>query len=1187
MPLTELNIAGFKSFAEPTTIHFSRGITGIVGPNGSGKSNITEAIRWVMGESSAKSLRGTNMKDVIFAGSESREPLNHASVTMIFDNQARSLKMDADRLAITRRILRSGESEYLINNRQVRQKDVRALFLDSGMSQNSLAIISQGRVDQILNSRPEDRRLIFEEAAGVSHFKQQKEAAEGELAQTNTNLIRINDLVKELAGRIEPLHEQSSLAKEYQFQKAGLDGKLKTLLAFEISDFAQQRDELKQAASKNQVILDRLDREVKESQAEVNAKKAQSNKLSQQREALQAQLLTLTQQLSTITASLQVSQQSSQFDAATKTEYEKQVAGATTDLTTTNQALDQLAQQLTALTEQTKAMQEKRQQLANQAANNPAQLTAQLNAKRNDYIQSLQTQTSVNNDLGHLQDSLKRLTADQALDTDRLAPELASAQATLTQLQKTGEQLKQQRQTLQTQLTDQTTQLTTLQTVAQAGAQRQAKLQRQVEQLTARREALSQIQKRHEGYYYGVRNVLNHLTQFPGVIGAVGELLSFPAELEIAITTALGGGVQNLITDTRLSARNAINRLKASHAGRATFLPLDGLHSYEIPADIRHQLSRNAGFKGIASELVSYTGEADISVAIHYLLGNVIVVDRIETAMQIQRQVRRYRLITLDGDVVSPGGSMTGGERNQRNNSPLQTTTEIAKLAKQLSQMQASLQAAQEVVKTKGQAVTTLKAAQVATQLQLQTLTQKLGEAAVNFQSQDREVKRLRDAHTQYNEQLTNKKTQLVEVKAAIAAKTDEQAAMTKQLATEKQEVAALETRLAHFSTANQQSQTELAALDAKLAVHDNERLNLRSKQREQRQQAQRLEQTLTQLKQKLGGLTSNGQLSTQKQQELTAKAKTLGQKKADLSAKLATLSGQLGQFEAKIDQLDQVAGRNYDLRKDAVLEQERYSIAITKLTGQVEQRLDQLSHDYHLTYEAALAQASSENTPEARSQLQKAVKLHRMSLADIGHVNLDAITEYDEVKQRYDFLDQQQTDLITARKDLEASMAELDETVKQRFNKTFKQIAASFEQIFPVVFGGGSAKLILTDPTDLLTTGVEIIASPPGKRLRRLSLLSGGERALTAITLLFAMLQVNTVPFCILDEVEAALDETNVTRFAQFMQKYDMHTQFIVITHRRGMMQQADQLFGVVMQESGVSRVLSVSLTEWQEDKK
>lgn len=1185
MPLTELIIDGFKSFADKTTIHFGKGITGIVGPNGSGKSNITEAIRWAMGETSAKSLRGNNMKDVIFAGSEFRKPLNSAQVTLVFDNKNRQLHFDNDKVAITRKILRSGDSEYLINEQSVRLKDVRSLFLDSGISQNSLAIISQGRVDQILNSRPEDRRDLFEEAAGVLHFKEQKEEAAAQLDKTNENLIRINDLVKELANRIEPLQEQSSLAKQYQYQKRGLDQKLKSLLAFEIQNLNEEKEKIQKQADQNQSLLSKLDREVKESQTAVADKRNDSKDLQTQRDQVQENLLKLTRQLSEINTNLQVAEQSKQFNDATKKEYQSQVTDLKQQIATLKTGLSELQKQEEQLRKQGNKLKLARQTLTEQLKENPADLNKKLEKKRNDYIQLLQDQTSNNNQIVYLETEIKRAQEDNSYNNNNVEAELKSAQTRLENQRKAGQTLTKNCHELKEQLDHLNKQKADL--LAQENRldedvnQARIKLQ----QNTARKDALTNIQKRHEGYYYGVRNVLNHLNDYPGVIGAVGELLSFPQELEAAMTTALGGGVQDLITQSKNAARAAINTLKRQHAGRATFLPLDGLRQFSIPSSTVTTLHSFSGFKGIASDLVNNNSQIDITPAIRYLLGSVIIVDTIETATAVSNRLGRYRIVTLDGDIISPGGSMTGGTRNRRNNSPLQVTAEINSLQRKIAKLKAKYQETQQNLTDLSE-----KDGQLSKQVdnqrrKYQQKTQELNEAALSFQSQEKEVKRLQDAKKLFVSRVKEHDDRLTKMQDDLTNAKQQQQQLTKKAKLAQDQMNQIKTALSDFTAASQKIQSRLSELDPKIAVYRNKLENLANQKKDKQTDLQEAQQQLTTITDKLAALTKNHELSDQKKSTLKKQYEQINKDKTQLQQKLNNLSSRLGQYDAQISQLDQVASRNYDLRKDAAEEQEAYSIKITKYNSSINQRLAQLSEDYSLTYEAALAQAKGENTEDNRAALKKSVKLHQMSIDDIGPVNLDSIEEYENVKKRYDFLNGQQNDLLNAREDLQESMAELDKEVRDRFSQTFAKISVSFTKIFPIVFGGGNAKLVLTNPDDMLKTGIEIVAQPPGKKLQRLSLLSGGERALTAITLLFAMLEVNPVPFCVLDEVEAALDDANVTRFARFLQKYDMHTQFIVITHRRGTMQEADQLFGVVMQELGVSKVVSVSLKDIKDE--
>ncbi|WP_201330917.1 chromosome segregation protein SMC, partial [Lactobacillus nasalidis] len=1096
MPLTSLILDGFKSFADKTVIDFTQGITGIVGPNGSGKSNITEAIRWVMGEGSAKSLRGHNMKDVIFAGSEFRKPLNRAEVTMIFDNRQHELNFPADQVAVTRRILKSGDNEYLINQQSVRLRDVRGLFLDSGISQNSLAIISQGRVDQILNSQAKERRGIFEEAAGVLHFKQQKQQAQGQLDTTNDNLIRINDLVNELQTRLEPLHEQSSLAQEYQFQKAALDADLKTLLAFEIADLGQEEEEVTAHLNKSQQLLSRLDDEVKQSQAKLAAKRQEFQLESQKRDQVQTEVLKLTNRLSEINTSLQVSQQSRQFDQATRQEYERQLAELQAALAENETEIAKLADQDSEYSGQLDQLAGERQKLADQLKEDPASLKLKLEDLRGQYIQTLQDQTSANNQLVYLEGEIKRAGESKDHRLDDAAGQLAKSREELETLRSKGQKLRQENDQLQA---DQQAAADQLGRLTADQQQAQQKLQADLtnlQRLTARRDALVNIQKRHDGYYAGVKQVLNQPGQFPGIIGAVGELLTFPAELEAAMTTALGGSVQSLVAQDRLAAKQAIQQLKVRRLGRATFLPLDALRYRTVPASTRQSLQRFAGFQGLASELVEAKGETDISEAIQYLLGSIIIVDNMDTALAVSRQIGHYRVVTLDGDVISPGGAMTGGARNQRSNSPLQTTAEINKTTEMIKRLEEEFHDKEDKLASLEQAVKEKQDQHDRVSRDLQALQQDLSAAVLTFQSQEKEVKRLESAVHLYQEQQAEQESYLAGLKDKQQAQQAEKARLADLADQQKAGLADLQDTIQNYTDMNQDVQDKLAELDPQLAVLANKQENLRSRMNERERQKASSQKQIAQLQAKLTDLANSSQLSASKKEELSLEQDRLQAQQKDKQAALDQASQLLGQLNGQINQLEAVATRNYDLRKDAAGEQEEYSVKLATIKGQLKQHLDSLRDDYSLTYEAALAQAKVENTAENQQQLRRSVKLHQMSLDDIGPVNLGAIDEYKEVKERYDFLNGQQNDLLEARSNLQKSMDELDQEVKDRFGQTFQKIAASFSRLFPLVFGGGNARLALTEPDDLLESGVEIIAQPPGKKLQRLSLLSGGERS-------------------------------------------------------------------------------------------
>ena len=838
MPLQQLVLNGFKSFADKTTISFNNGITGIVGPNGSGKSNITEAIRWVMGEGSAKSLRGENMKDVIFAGSQMRAPMNHAEVELIFDNRDHQLASDDDEVVVTRKILRNGESDYLLNHHPVRLKDVKTLFIESGMSSDSLGIISQGKVDEILNSKPQQRRGIFEEAAGVLHFKQQKEIALKQLDKTNANLIRINDLVKELEGRIEPLHEQSSLAKEYKFQKDQLDHKLKQLLGLEIESLNEEKKAVAKKAATNQGILNKLDDEVKQSQADLEEKRKQSNKRHAEKDEKQQELLALTQKIAALNTDLQMHQQSREYDVATQKEY---IAQSDELKERQKHLLKQLDSNEKDLASQNKILAnflKKQKKLKQELKQGPEQLNNQLEKVRSDYIQTLQDQTSNNNEIVYLKNELTRNQKSTDSRQQEVEEQLSESQQILDQLKKQGHDLVLKRKKLNEEISVLNQKIAQKSKLKDQNEQNYFQVRNNLQQISAQVEGLKRIRDRHEGYYYGVKYVLNHQSDFHGIVGVIGELISFPAELEAALSTALGGGVQDLVTIDQNSARDAINLLKQSRTGRATFLPLDGLRHNEIAASTIKSLQSIDGFKGVAASLVTAKTDIDISNAISYLLGNVLVVDTIDTALRVQRRIgRHYRIVTLDGDIISPGGSMTGGTRNTRNNSPLATNAEIDKLTAQIKASKEKFVKLQEILNELNQVLNELQAELETKKSNLTSLNQQISEQAIKYENEEKEVKRLTQLNDLQQKAQLEKKQEEAELSIRLEKQQTKKVELEELAQKQRTQMDQLKHDLSDFDEAYQKLQNELSNLNSDLAVVKNKLENITAKKTELEEQ--------------------------------------------------------------------------------------------------------------------------------------------------------------------------------------------------------------------------------------------------------------------------------------------------------------------------------------------------------------
>lgn len=1182
MQLKSLVLSGFKSFADKTEINFSDGLTGIVGPNGSGKSNITEAIRWAMGEQSAKSLRGEKMPDIIFAGTDLRPQMNRAEVTLNFDNSDHYLNQELDNVTLTRRLFRNGDSEFYLNQKSCRLKDIVNLFMDSGLGRESFSIISQGRVEAIFNSKPEDRRNIIEEAAGVLKYKQQKKKAQSELDQTDENLSRIADIVYELKGQVEPLKEQSSIAQDYLEQKAQFNALHQQLLVVEIDQLAADQTQYQAQAKTLAKVLGEIESEIQETNTALADNQQEVATLDQEIETANETLLVKSRLAENLQGQENVSKERASYTDANRQNLVDRIAQLETQSTTAKQ--QQIALKAT-YTEKVATLTNLKNELATlkrQASGSEAELKAKIEQIRQDYIDQMQAQTTNRNEQQYLEKALLQ-TKTQLTRQDSSINE-TSAQLTQMQADKAAKeaqvaQLATDYAALETQLSQLQQQISATQKQYQTEQNNWFQASGILQKAKAKQASLAELNDDYAGFYQGVKAVLKQKQQLPGLLGAVAELMTVPNDYQQAIELALGAQLQQIVTTDEKTAQQAIDYLKRNRLGRATFLPNNVVKPRTLPSSLVNQLQTEPGFIGIASDLIQF--DDAVSPVMMHLMGNLIIATELTEAIKIGRLTgHRYRIVTLAGDILSPGGSMTGGHNNRQNNGGLlarkQTLTD---LEQQISKMQLALDQKQTKVQTLHQDLAEQQA-------QLEQQQGAFETAKTHYQTQKNELTLLNERLTQFErqQQATDYQVQQQQQSYDVDLKRqgELQAAATEieaQLTQLKADLGAANEQLQHFDQSQEQIRQQQTALETKLAVAQSEQKNVQEKLTDATQLANDLKQQLETSQQALAALqqADSEDAMTQKERRTQLKAtKALIQK---LTAELATKRTARETLKATQQTLQANATRVYQLQRNSLAEQEQNAVALNRVKINIDQRLTTLREDYQLSYEAAKSDLQASDL--TNDQLKSKLKLLKLGLADLGTVNLAAIEDYQRVKERYDFLMQQDADLLDAKSQLLASMAEMDAEVEKRFKQTFDQTAAAFEEIFPMMFGGGHASLTLTDPSALLTSGIDIIAQPPGKKLQRLSLLSGGERALTAITLLFAILKVRPVPFCILDEVEASLDEANVDRFGRFMKRYESETQFIVITHRKGTMTQANRLYGVTMAESGISKIVSVSLEE------
>lgn len=1180
MSLKSITINGFKSFADKTTIYFDSGITGIVGPNGSGKSNITEAIRWVMGEQSAKSLRGEKMQDVIFAGSDSRPPLNRAEVILNFDNHSRDLNINQDEVEVRRRLFRGGDSEFLINNQRSRLKDIVSLFMDSGLGRQSFSIISQGKVEAIFNSKPVDRRSIVEESAGVSSFKVKKQRAEGQLQETDDNLKRISDIVHELSTQVEPLKKQASIAKDYKSQKSQYDEFNQDILAYEINEINQQKSKYTKKSNQIKKILDDIDQKVTISdqkladnrQANVNLTKAIDDK--------QAQLTQLSRNLEILNRQKAVANERSDFNTTNVKSLKQQLILAKKDLAQFEQDLSTKLHQQTKLKLQVDELTAKTNSIKSDVTDDPSKISHEIDELKSDYMDLLQQQTTNHNELNYL---LKQI--DQANVTLRqlnnskheLGQSLSKIKAEMLVNQNKETDLKLNNKKLiestkKSALTLKQDQAT-LQNLQNAYSQK-LRINQQSE---AEYTSLERIIGQHQGFYQGVRSILNAKQHLTGIIGAVAELINVPEKYQTALESVASAQLQSVVTETQGDARDAIKYLRSNRSGRATFLPRDVIKSRKIASYQILNLKHQDYFLGIASDLISY--DQNIGNVIENIFGNILIVTDINSAIKASNIINhRYRIVTLKGDVINPGGSMTGGQIRHNNALLSQQTrvkqlkiainankTELSKFRNQIFDLQSVIK--NDESKSKNQ------------QSQTQAIVDSLQDLKNNYQLSQQQKNNIDRQIKAYDYQIRSNQEQLQVLQAKARANKITANNVKKKLLAQDQTIKDKEQLLNNFDSQRTVLTQRLNNFETQLAVKKNDYKNIHNFINNLNKQIDNSKQQIVNVNEQLDKLNAD-------RNDLSISTKDAQKQVVGIQNKLVQLNHDLTNLKSKRDELvevtktlDQQAKRNFDLQKTTSSEQESISIKLTQYSNQIDQRLAVLEGDYQITFEAAYKDLQTKRL-QIDDEREK-VKMLKMSINELGNVNLDSIDEYDKVKERYEFLTKQQNDLVSARQQLKSTMAEMDHEVATRFEKMFNKIAAAFEVIFPQMFGGGHAKLILTDPDNMLETGIEIVAQPPGKKFQRLSLLSGGERALTAITLLFAIIRVQPVPFCILDEVEASLDDANVDRFANFLNRYDKKTQFIVITHRRGTMVKVNRLYGVSMQETGVSKIISIDVNK------
>lgn len=1188
MKLTSLELRGFKSFPDKTVLDFNNGLTAVVGPNGSGKSNISDAIRWVLGEMSAKSVRGSKMEDVIFGGADSRRPMAYAEVSLTIDNTVGEgrLSTEYDEVTVTRRCYRSGESEYLINQKAVRLKDIAELFMNTGVGKTGYSMIGQGKIAEIISQKSDERRQIFEEAAGISKYRYKKNEAERKMTSVEDNLVRLTDIQTELGSRVGPLERESNKAKRYlelYDEKKALD------IALWLFDIERIRTELQECEDKYAIAKHSLEiaddtLAALETQNERTFAAAQENKLNSERTAEQIK---------------SASEHSIQLEGLVSirendiAHYNELISQANIDIAERLEARRVHEESLNTLQKECHEMRARLAQLDTQREALTAQLEAQYQ-KRTELEGAQNANRTAHTDLrDRMTESRIRLsaleaagesTANRREEIEEQIRSLSDSAASLTrrieQAQKTIGDYASKSQELR----DRIAQIDRAAGDAQAESERLTdecnRISLDISARSQRIDTLQRMEELFEGYAQSVKSVMraSERGQLPGICGPLSHVISVKAKYAVAMETVLGNNLQNIVVEDEDAAKRAIAYLKENNAGRSTFYPLTSMKPSPSPVS-EQTLATYAGYLGIASDLVTF--EEKYRNVVTYLLGRTAVFDTLDNATAMSRKTGyKLRAVTLDGQIINAGGSFTGGSV-KRDSGMLTRAAEMEKIRQEISRL--------EKEKAEKQTQAAAFTAQVnETAGEKESLAAQLELLQSLSHAEDTQMKVL-DAQRENDTQRANEQRAILDNLQGLTERNEQEcAALAAFLQTSDTQLQALQTEwdtIERERTALSGSITKLQQSEAQLKLdYTEQRKDLESCERTYALTEQTIAEVDANVERARAAVLQNQQAIAQAKSDMGSAKEQMEQAGEEIK-RLRGIQDELRSLSLKQDEtiaaLREKIRQNSHDRENVFREYTRLDARLTQIRAEQDKLTSRLWEEYELTASTA-AEAGYLPTQEGeRTQSMARQTELRNKIRALGSVNTNAIEEYREVKERYDFMTAQITDLTNSRQDLRDIIIDLEKEMRQRFVTVMDQLNRAFKQVFRELFGGGNAELIIDDMENVLESGITINVAPPGKIIKNLSLLSGGEQSFVAVALLFAILQVNPTPFCVLDEVEAALDDVNVARFAEYARRFSDKTQFIIITHRRGTMERADTIYGVTMPERGISRVLTLNVGE------
>ncbi len=1180
MYLKRIEMQGFKSFADKTVIELKEGITTVIGPNGSGKSNISDAIRWVLGEQSIRTLRGTKSLDIIFAGTQNRKSLGYAEASLVFDNKDGILPIEYTEVIVTRKIYRSGESGYYINKTPCRLKDVQELFMDTGIGKDGYSIIGQGKIDEILSNKSEDRRNIFEEAAGIVKYRNRKQESEKKLESTKLNLLRINDIITEIESNIEPLHAQSEKAKKY----LNIREELKNIeVGLFIHNINQTKQELEKITENEEITKQQCESE-----------EIKLERIKMVKEELKTTIDNITTKIENMSNIGFESQKEIEMLNSDISVSKTRITNNEENQTRYMQEIEEKKQRLQELNEEQKQKEEKRENLQK----NKEKFTKELEEKQQELEKITQKLSSKELEIENHKKQVEKNTEqkyekqaniqEQEINIEnyekRQKQIKQEIQITISELDNTRMQKEEISKQFYEKETKRNKTIKELEEINKQKEQENQKIknyQIQINTLTnelnmkkSRQRFLIETEKEKEGYTKSVKTLLkdcetnNELKK--GVEGVLANLIDVPENLQTAIEMCLGLALQNIVTETEQDAKKLVEHLRTNKIGRASFLPISSVKGKKI-----EKIKGNEkGIIGIASELIKYNKKYEQIIL--NLLGKTVIVDNMNTAIKVAKQNSyNFRIVTLEGDVINNSGSITGGAVIKKTVNILGREKEIKKLEQEIKQSQEKIKKIEQEQKQYEQTIqdTIKKAEELEKELQeneieYATDKQKVLSYEAEITKQENRLQKIKQEEQSLQKQKEESKNKKTEIEKQIKQLTEQNEKLTKIIT--------------EYAELNKDNQKYIDDLNFDIT---NLKISVSS--------FDESESSIEEIQERINQEIEANQKTIQNKQEQIEKSKQdnidLEKSIQEIKDKITKMKEIVKNSDSKIEELKQERKeKNEKLTTQEEQITEKFSI-IEDLKGQIvklemkktksEEEINNIINKMWEEYEITPNAAQNYEKPENITNTKRKVNDLRTQLKEIGSVNIDAIQEYQKLKERYDFMNEQRLDLESTLSKLRKIITDMTTIMKQQFKEKFKEINKNFGQVFIELFGGGKAEVKLEDEKNILECGIEITAQPPGKKLQNMLLLSGGEKALTAIALLFAILKINPAPFCVLDEIEAALDDVNVYRYAEYLKKFTQETQFLVITHRKGTMEVADSVYGVTMEENGISKLLSMKL--------